>query len=295
MSGVSEGARGLPDPRLRAFVRSYQGYLMRGFDPGTHIGMPGTDLTVIVTIDEPLDIPVSPHPGQAPGTWETMASGLTVRPCSIAHRGFQHGIQLEVTPQGARALLGVPVAELGSWVIDLADLLGADVPELRERVSATSDWPKRFAILDEILLRRVADTAMDPNLRHAWRLLTAGSGQARVADVATEIGWSRRYLGSRFVAEFGITPKDAARLARFEFSHRLLRSVATAAGLSVYTPRRLDLSIAEVAAAAGYYDQAHMAREWRELAGMPPSTWLANEQFPFVQDRERLPLEGSAT
>ncbi|GAB2725584.1 AraC family transcriptional regulator [Nocardia thraciensis] len=284
---------GLPDPRLRAFVRSYQGYLMRGFEPGTHIGMPGTDLTVIITIDEPIDIPVSPHPAQSAGSWEAMANGLTVRPCSIEHRGFQHGIQLEVTPQGARALLGVPVAELGSWVVDLADLLGADARELRERVSATADWVRRFEILDEILLRRVAEPAIDPNLRQAWRLLTAGTGQARVADVATEIGWSRRYLGGRFAAEFGITPKDAARLARFESSHRLLRSVATAA--AAQTPGRPELSIAEVAAAAGYYDQAHMAREWRELAGMPPSVWLANEQFPFVQDRERLPLEGSAT
>ncbi|WP_280386182.1 helix-turn-helix domain-containing protein [Nocardia wallacei] len=289
MSGVSEGAAGLPDPRLRAFVRSYEGYLLRGFDPGTHIGMPGTDLTVIITIDEPLEIPVSPHPAQSAGRWETMASGLTVRPCAIAHRGFQHGIQLAVTPLGARALLGVPVAELGSWVIDLADLLGADARELRDRVSATSDWARRFEILDEILLRRLAESAIDPNLGRAWLLLTAGAGQARVAEVSTEIGWSRRHLGNRFLAEFGITPKDAARLARFESSHRLLRSAVTTA----YARGRTEVSIAAVAAAAGYYDQAHMAREWRELAGMPPSAWLAAEQFPFVQDRSRTALEGS--
>ncbi|WP_280362015.1 helix-turn-helix domain-containing protein [Nocardia wallacei] len=293
MSGVSEGAGGLPDPRLRAFVRGYEGYLLRGFEGGTHVGMPGTDLTVIITIDEPIDISVSPEPGQGPGSWEAIASGLTVRPCTVAHNGFQHGIQLAVTPLGARVLLGAPVAELGSWIVDLTDLLGADARELRERVSATSDWPERFAILDEMLLRRAADTAIDANLRRAWELLTARCGRARVAEVADEIGWSRRYLANRFAAEFGVTPKDAARLARFQASHRLLRSVAyDSAGPAAY---RLDVSIGEVAAAVGYYDQAHMAREWRELAGMPPSAWLAAEQFPFVQDSDVGALRSSDT
>ncbi|WP_280255810.1 helix-turn-helix domain-containing protein [Nocardia wallacei] len=293
MSGVSEGAGGLPDPRLRAFVRGYEGYLLRGFEAGTHVGMPGTDLTVIITIDEPIDISVSPEPGQGPGSWEAIASGLTVRPCTIAHNGFQHGIQLSVTPLGARALLGAPVAELGSWVIDLGDLLGADARELRERVSATPDWGERFAILDEVLLRRAADTAIDAHLGRAWQLLTARGGRARVADVAGEIGWSRRYLANRFAAEFGITPKDAARLARFQASHRLLRSLShDSAAPSAY---RLHRSIGEVAATVGYYDQAHMAREWRELAGMPPSAWLAAEQFPFVQDSDTGALQDSQT
>ncbi|WP_024799930.1 AraC family transcriptional regulator [Nocardia sp. BMG51109] len=293
MSGVSAGAGGVPDPRLRTLVRSYEGYLLRGFDPGTHIGMPGTYLTVIVTIDEPLDIPVAPHPGQGPGTWEAMASGLTVRPCTIAHNGFQHGVQLALTPLGARVLLGVPVAELGSWVVDLSDLLGPDARELRERLSATADWSKRFAILDEVLLRRAADAAIEDRLGRAWRLLTAGAGRTRVAEVATDIGWSRRHLGNRFAAEFGITPKDATRLARFQASHRLLRSVATGSGAPVTV--RTGVPIADVAATVGYYDQAHMAREWRELAGMPPSAWLAHEQFPFVQAPILLELERSDT
>ncbi|MBF6327241.1 helix-turn-helix domain-containing protein [Nocardia transvalensis] len=279
MSGVSEGARGLPDPRLRAFVGAYDGYLMRGFAPGFHVGMPTTALTVIVTIDEALELPVVPHPEQPSGTWDALASGLTVRPCVIAHHGFQHGIQLAVTPLGSRALLGLPVGALGSWVVDLAELLGPDAGELRERISATSDWAVRFAVLDEILLRRVADTTIDPNLQRAWQLLTDLSRAPRVSDVAADIGWSRRHLGNRFTAEFGITPKDAARLARFEASHRMLC--------------RVEATIAEVAAATGYYDQAHMAREWRELAGMPPSQWLAREEFPFVQDPPPLRLEDS--
>lgn len=275
MSGVSAGARRLPAPPLRPYIGRYEGYLLSGFEPGTHVGMPSTAITVILTIDEPIDVPVSSHPDQAGGRWTALAGGLTLRPTLIAHRGYQHGIQLAVTPSGARALFGMPAGELGEWIVDLSDLLGPDAERVRERIAATADWRARFAVLDEVFGARVAATdrrrlEVDPNLRRAWRLLTDPHRPPAVSRVAAEIGWSRRYLASRFTAEFGITPKEAARLTRFEASHRLLR-------------RPEVTSIAEVAAATGYYDQAHMAREWRELAGSAPSTWRAREVFPFVQ------------
>ncbi|WP_086008029.1 helix-turn-helix domain-containing protein [Nocardia concava] len=273
MAGVSEGASGVPDPRLRAYVLGYEGYLLHGFAPGTHIGMPGSVLTVIITIGEPIDIPVSSHPGQPGGRWDMLASGLTVHPAVIAHNGFQHGVQLSLTPLGCRALFGMPTAALGSWIVDLADVLGPRAKELRERLSLLNSWPERFDVIDEILLRQIDPVSWDAELTHAWELLSGPDPAVRVAAVADEIGWSRRHLGNRFSAEFGITPKDAARVARFERSHRLLRD-------PILPP------LAEVAAASGYYDQAHMAREWRELAGMPPSVWREREVFPFVQDRE---------
>ncbi|WP_460717520.1 helix-turn-helix domain-containing protein [Nocardia heshunensis] len=278
MAGVSEGAAGLPDPRLRAYVTGYSGYLLRGFAPGTHIGMPGAGLTVIITIDEPIHVPVSAQPGQPGGHWDMLASGLTVRPAVIAHNGFQHGVQLNVTPLGCRALFGMPTAALGSWLVDLTDVLGPRAIELRERLSSQSGWPQRFAVIDEILLRQLHPADWDAELAHAWALLSGPDPAVRVAAVADEIGWSRRHLGNRFAAELGITPKDAARVARFGRSHRLMRE-----------PGRV---LAEVAAVAGYYDQAHMAREWRELAGMPPSVWLEHEEFPFVQDQQAVEAGG---
>ncbi|AYF72683.1 AraC family transcriptional regulator [Nocardia yunnanensis] len=273
MAGVSEGASGVPDPRLRAYVLGYEGYFLHGFAPGTHVGMPGSVLTVIITIDEPIEIPVSSQPGQAAGRWDMLASGLTTRPAVVAHNGFQHGVQLGLTPLGCRALFGVPTAALGSWIVDLAELLGPRAAELRERLSLVRSWPQRFAVIDEILLRQVSPVGWDAELMRAWTLLSGPDPAVRVGAVADEIGWSRRHLGNRFSAEFGITPKDAARVARFERSHRLLRDPA-------------GPPLSEVAAVTGYYDQAHMAREWRELAGMPPSVWLEREEFPFVQDRQ---------
>ena len=67
-----------------------------------------------------------------------------------------------------------------------------------------------------------------------------------------------------------MTPKQAARIARFQATRRLL-----------VDPRRPPLG--EIAARCGYADQPHLAREWRALAGCSVGTWL-REELPFVQD-----------
>lgn len=93
-----------------------------------------------------------------------------------------------------------------------------------------------------------------------------------MGTLAQEVGGSRRHLGERFRREFGLTPKVAGRVMRFESTRRLLG-----------TPGRPGL--ADVAARCGYADQAHLTREWRELAGCTPSTWLT-EELPSIQDDE---------
>ncbi|MGU3431735.1 helix-turn-helix domain-containing protein [Actinomycetes bacterium M1A6_2h] len=271
MGGVSSGATARPCPALRPFVKRYDGYRMSGFGAGTHVGMPSPDITVIIPLDDPLELA---WPGEPPARFGPLASGLGTTPITIFHSGAQHGIQLALTPFGARTLLGVPAAEIRDIVVSLDDLLGSDATEIEHRIAALPSWSARFAVLDEVLTRRL-DTASDARptddrLEGAWHLLV-GTDEPRVHSVADAVGWSRRHLNTKFLAEYGVTPKDAARVARFDRSHQLLK-------------RQQPLPLASIAIACGYYDQAHMAREWRELAGSAPSIWRANEQFAFVQD-----------
>jgi AraC-like DNA-binding protein len=89
-----------------------------------------------------------------------------------------------------------------------------------------------------------------------------------VADLAAETGWSARHLGEQFRAETGLSPKTGARVVRFDRARRLLLR-RQASGHRVV--------LAEFAAECGYYDQAHLARDFRALAGCPPSALLAEE------------------
>ncbi len=258
----------MPAERLRPFVAPYDGYRLAGFEPGHHVGMPSPYLTVILAIGPKLEISQSPRQGAC--AFESLASGISAEPVTIAHDGNQHGIQLSFTPAGPRALFGIPTSALGDWMVDLPEVLpGAD--ELLDRVGTASSWDQRFDVVDDILSRALTEQQVEPTLTEAWRRLVEGGGAVRVGEVASDIGWSRRHLINRFAAEFGVTPKDSARIARFHRSHRILRRPVV--------PR-----LSEVAAECGYYDQAHMARDWRDLAGASPSQWRRDEKFAFIQD-----------
>ena len=207
----------------------------------------------------------------------TLLGGLHAGPVLIHHDGYQHGVQLGITPLGARALLGLPAAEVASTVVPLEDVLGRDAHELLERLSLTTSWSTRFGVLDEILHRRVTSAApIGPELRQAWHLLAESGGSVGVASVAHEVGWSRRHLSHRFQAEFGLSPKVMGRVMRFERAKGLMtgqRSVAVG-----------QPTLADVAARSGYSDQAHMTREWNEMTGFSPTGWMRAEEFPIVQD-----------
>jgi AraC-like DNA-binding protein len=259
-----DAAVGRPAEHLAALVGRYLGYRYEGFPPGTHLGLPSRHLTVVISLGSPTRV------GGA--AFVSLVGGLDTRSALIAHDGDQYGVQLELTPAGARSLLGVPAGALAGTVVDLRELLRTDAGELAERMAGAPAWASRFAVLDEVLSRRI-DRSQAPTgaLAHAWRCVVTSGGTARVGDIADEVGWSRRHLGARFSTEYGLTPKDAARVVRFERSRWLVSEGGRQ-------------TLADVAAECGFYDQAHMAREWRDLAGCPPSVWLATEDLPSVQD-----------
>ncbi len=269
-----EAAIGLPEPCLRRFVERYIGYRREGLAAGSHQGLPSRHVTVVISLSEPVDVAAMPDPGQRPGSFRALAGGLHAAPVTIRHDGNQHGVHLELTPLGASALLGVPARELASRVVDLGDLLGRRAGELVDRLAEAAGWPERFAVLDEVLARGAVEVDPPaPEVAWAWRRLLATGGTVQVGALAGAVGWSRRHLGERFRAELGLAPKAAAMVLRFERARRLLER-----------PGRPGL--AEVAVACGYYDQAHLTRDWRELAGCTPAAWMAAE-LPSVQDAPR--------
>jgi AraC-like DNA-binding protein len=266
----SEAVAGTPAPPLRSIIQGYRGYRTMG-SPAIHRGLPSGRLTFIISLDEPVDIARMPEDVQAPGRFQAFVGGLHASPAYIRHDGYQHGISIELTPFGARRLLGMPAGALAYSVVALEDLIGLAASGLVDRLASSSGWRERFAALDEVLVGRLRDgTGPIPEVAWAWDRLVSTAGALEVSALASEVGYGRRHLGELFRREFGLAPKAAARVLRFERSRHLLAA------------RRWD-SLASIAGAAGYYDQAHMAREWSEMAGCPPGVWMA-EELPFVQD-----------
>jgi AraC-like DNA-binding protein len=261
-----------PAAVLAPFVDGYVGYRLRGFPAGVHRGLPSRHMTFIVSIGPGIDVTSHTDPTQAPGTYGCVLSGLQASPATISHGGHQEGVAIELSPLGSRVLLGMPARVLWNQTVECADVAGPAGRELWERLQGPAPWADRFAVCDDVL-RRLArpDVDVAPELRVAWRALVASGGATPVSAVARHVGWSRQHLARRFGEEFGLRPKLAARVLRFERASNLLQA-GNGAG-----------TIAAVAAACGYSDQSHLDRDFAELAGCPPSVWLA-EEVPSVQD-----------
>jgi len=276
---IDEHERRGPGAELRPFVAWATGYRQAGVGPQRHRGLPSPWLTFIVTLDDPLVIETHVDPRQPGAAYDTLLGGLHTSPALITHDGRQSGIQLGLTPLGARRLAGLPAGELANLDVAATQVLGAFAAELRERVAAERTWDGRFAVIGSLLSQRVRERDADsgdgirPELGYAWRRLRTSRGAVPVAELAAETGWSARYLNSRFRAETGLSPKEAARVFRFQHARRVIAQAAA---------RPAGPKLADLAAECGYYDQAHLAREFRQLAGCPPSQWLA-EEFRFVQ------------
>lgn len=253
---------------LAGLVDSIVGYDERLPTDAVHHGLPSPTLTVILAFDEPLDCGWAD--GRSRARYWRLAGGLHTAPAHVHTHGHQHGIQIALTPLGARVLLGAPAAELREDIAGHDDLPAGIPADVHERMHGSA-WPTRFAVLEEHLCAvaaRAERTRLAPELACAWRLLT-DTGGVSVGAVADEVGWSRRHLSGRFRAEFGLAPKEVSRVARFDRARRLLADGWPAA---------------QVAAACGYADQPHLNREWRALAGITPRQLAQN--FPIVQDQE---------
>ncbi|MEU2711664.1 AraC family transcriptional regulator [Streptomyces sp. NPDC007205] len=153
-------------------------------------------------------------------------------------------------PGTAPALLGVPAHELRDLRAELADLWpAARVRRLRDRVEAA---PDPATALEDIALEQAERTAAPDPLMH--RLVERLDEGRPVSATAAELGIGTRTLHRRCLGAFGYGPKTLARILRLQRALALARSG---------TP------YAETAVRAGYADQPHLAREVRELTGIP--------------------------
>lgn len=249
---------------LTAYVRSMSVYDITG-PPGVHIGMPSTQVALVLTVDEPIDVGWAGDERGRRRLWQSVG-GLHTGPAEIRHGWRQRGICLGLTVAGARALLGLPAAALAGSLADL-DELDQRFRWLPERLAAADPQDWSSVVGNELLRALARGESRAPREEVRWALPLLGRG-ARVADVAHEVGLSRRHLGELVRAETGVTPQQWRQLARFQRSRPQV-----AAG------RRL----ADVAAVCGYADQAHLTRDWVALAGCSPTAWRRRE-LPIVQD-----------
>ncbi|QES47663.1 AraC family transcriptional regulator [Streptomyces venezuelae] len=250
-----------PAPALRPGVRGYRGYRLSMDRTQRRIEIPNGTVTMVVNFGDPVRVAGAGAPG--PGLpYRSLVSGLRTDATVGEHGGRLHGIEVHFAPWMAFTVFGVALYELRDRLVPPAELLGAEADRLETRLAQASSWPERFALLDAALLERAArGPAPAPQTVWAWQQLVRTEGLLPVADLAQGAGWSTRRLEHRFREQIGLSAKSASRVLRLQRALRML----TAGGRPA----------SEAASACGFYDQAHLHRDFRAMTGCAPGQFLS--------------------
>jgi AraC-like DNA-binding protein len=194
--------------------------------------------------------------------------GVKTRPLWVETADPRENLLLRLRPGAAVRLFGVAASALTDGELPLTALVGARGGEWCERLSAAGSPELRRAELERLLGAWGERAAREPDaddalLNRVVSRLRQSGGATRIAALADSLGVGARRLERLFLARVGVTPKAFARILRFAAAFRSLEA------------GRDPLS---AALAHGYFDQAHLNRDFRELAGDPPRRIFPSER-----------------
>jgi AraC-like DNA-binding protein len=254
----------VPAPQqLSDSIYGYSDYWERTGGFTTRRELPHAEGVLIVNLGTPTAITGGDGSILRLQAGEAFAAGAHLRPALSHSDGTQAGMHVFLPLATLRRLLGTPMDRLVDRVVPLEAVLGAEARDLGANLCEARDCDARVALLDAALARRLAATApLAPQQRHALQLLRARPDRD-ISDIARDIGWSGKHLASRVKDAIGIGPRCFRRLLRFQ---KLTAMIGRYAGTPDWAGLALD---------AGYCDQPHMVREFREFSGMTPGVYRA--------------------
>jgi AraC-like DNA-binding protein len=186
-------------------------------------------------------------------------AGLHSRTISTDATGGLLILGLSLKVETCRAILALPAHELADLTVPAEYVLPEtmqlfdrlyEAPTFRDRRDLVMRWLERSIRMPDRLAR----------IERACRVIGHSADLSAIDHAANAVGYTNRHLRRVFLDFVGAAPGDYLRLRRFNTALRHMRS-----------PQNLT----EIALAAGYYDQAHFCREFKDFAGLTPSEYRA--------------------
>lgn len=203
-------------------------------------------------------------PSASPSTGLSMrVAGASAAPTLLQLSGRLEGVSVALHPGAAAAVLGMPAGEIENSAVSLDTLWGREACALIEQMANTADDAARVALLTAALQRRISSetTLNQQRASHAARLVVRAGGRVSLRQAADAVNLGERRLQQLFFEHVGISFRAWSRLSRLHACLRLIR-------------RQPGPAWADLAAEAGFYDQAHLANEFRALCGLSPTSFV---------------------
>jgi AraC-like DNA-binding protein len=163
-------------------------------------------------------------------------------------------------PHAIPEILGIPASELCNTVNDVRTLLSPQDSLLAEQVLTASSTREKTYFASSFLSRLVTRRISDP-MSQFVKLIIQCEGQVSIKDLLYRSGYSERHFERKFTALAGFTPKQFARILRYQSTKRK------------YVSGNYK-TLSELAQDSGYFDQSHFIREFKEFSGFDPKRYF---------------------
>lgn len=260
-------------------------YYLQGTPPYPRLMLPASPAAfLIVNLGAPFQIRAGADIEAA-----EYADGCVVTPPT---RAFEFGYPLTTRsvgvhfkPWGLAPFLPMPASELRDRPVTVEQVWGRPaVATLRDRLASSDGPDEMLTLLEDELLRQLRETPGLGLVRRTSGIIAATNGAVTIGDLSATADVSGTHLAQRFKEIVGITPKRLARSYRF---------AATVLAINPAEP----IDWGDVAAGAGYFDQAHFSHDFRAFTGLTPTEYIelrrrfAREHPGNVLDSWPLPID----
>ena len=252
-----------PTPPLDRFVRCFWLLKADAIEPGssTQKILPDGCMEIVIHVGRPLR---RIRNNRARRQDTAFLVGQLTECFVLEEAAPAHVLGVRFKPAGTSALLHFDLKEIQNEEVTLESLWGSTGRSLQDAVLNASSDGDRIRILESFLLQRLRGRDIDRRIGAAVRLMEVNPGSLTVAEISERVGWSARQLERQFLRNIGIGPKALLCTLRFQTLLQLAHHGA-------------DPDWAALALECGFFDQAHLIREFKRFSGEAPEVFLGQD------------------
>jgi AraC-like DNA-binding protein len=257
-----------PQKQLSSYVASFWVF-------ESSVGLPMTDSRIVVPDGRakiimsysPLSVEIKGSPVHT-GELQISLIGIQNNPRTICSpTNDTRTIGVELTPKGLYHFFHLSMYEITDQIYGFEDLFGAWGVKLQNRLGDIEHPSEKIAYLQKVLTHLQRGNTKDYSLLdYATDMITQSNGMLRIEELASQTGYSKRYLDMLFKEHVGLSPKSLANILRFQ---------------NVYQPWAQEKvqKFLNANLYSYYYDQAHFIKEFKRFTGYTPQKYseLAHE------------------
>ena len=191
-----------------------------------------------------------------PVSYQYIIGGQLSKPVFFRHSGYSEAIVIMFRPAGIYHLFKIPQSELRDKLEDLNLLLDRKKNDIERIVTSATDDVK-IQQTEKFLRGLIKDGSVYSDVDSAINIIDQSFGNCNIKDILSTLNAAARTFERNFFKIVGLNPKEYAKIIRFNRIFELVK-------------KNPQLDWQDIILLCGYYDQAHLIRDFRRFANISP-------------------------